>query len=182
MAYGAKANGLIQTTETKNTKAARATPTQSNNDGSGINITFTQSNSSRKPLVYLDRILRQWTSDPGILGKDTLMPGSSLESLNQIFEIREQELPEDTILNSFTGKIQNITQLCIRFAEEIMQNILSSLDSIPSSIKTFLREIIANTKEGDLSVLSLADTFVITGFFIQKWIAFGFRWCLSQLR
>lgn len=60
-----------------------------------------------------------------------------------------------------------------------MQNILSSLDSIPSSIKTFLRDIIANTKEGDLSVLSLADTFVITGFFIQKWIAFGFRWCLS---
>ena len=31
-------------------------------------------------------------------------------------------------------------------------------------------------------MLSLADAFVITGFFIQKWIAFGFRWCLSKLR
>lgn len=33
-------------------------------------------------------------------------------------------------------------------------------------IKSFLKEIITNTKEGDHSILSLADTFVITGFFI----------------
>ena len=31
-------------------------------------------------------------------------------------------------------------------------------------------------------MLSLADAYVLTGFFIQKWVAFGFRWCLSQLR
>ena len=63
-----------------------------------------------------------------------------------------------------------------------MQNIFNNLDSIPESIKNFLKEIITNTKEGDYNVLSLADSFVITGFFIQKWVAFGFRWCLSQLR
>ena len=63
-----------------------------------------------------------------------------------------------------------------------MQNIFSNLDKIPQSIKTFLKEIICNTKEGDQSVLTLADSFVITGFFIQKWVAFGFRWCLSQLK
>ena len=60
-----------------------------------------------------------------------------------------------------------------------MQNIFNNLDSIPESIKNFLKEIITNTKEGDYNVLSLADSFVITGFFIQKWVAFGFRWCLS---
>ena len=60
-----------------------------------------------------------------------------------------------------------------------MQNIFTNLDSIPESIKNFLKEIITNTKEGDYNVLSLADSFVITGFFIQKWVAFGFRWCLS---
>lgn len=49
---------------------------------------------------------------------------------------------------------------------------------IPASVKTFLIEIIENTKEGDAGVLSLADTYVLTGFFIQKWIAYGFRWCL----
>jgi hypothetical protein len=53
---------------------------------------------------------------------------------------------------------------------------------IPASVKTFLIEIIENTKEGDAGVLSLADTYVLTGFFIQKWIAYGFRWCLQQLR
>ena len=30
--------------------------------------------------------------------------------------------------------------------------------------------VIRNTKEGDNSPLSLADAFVLTGFFIQKWI------------
>ena len=50
---------------------------------------------------------------------------------------------------------------------------------IPISIRNFLIDIITNTKEEDASLLTLADTFVLTGFFVQKWIAFGFRWCLS---
>jgi len=66
----------------------------SNNKGirrsiSGNNLSFNNSNSSRKPLVYLDQVLRQWTSDPANQVRDKLVPGSSLETLNQIFEIRE---------------------------------------------------------------------------------------------
>ncbi len=38
--------------------------------------------------------------------------------------------------------------------------------------------IIMNTKEGDDTVLSLADAYVLTGFYIQKWVAFGFRWSI----
>ena len=87
--------------------------------------------------------------------------------------MRAQDLPQDN--PSVTGKIQNLTQLCVRFAEEIVQNILNSIDQVPLAIKKFLIEIIANTKEGDAGVLSLADAYVLTGFFIQKWIAFGFR-------
>ena len=62
--------------------------------------------------------------------------------------------------------MQNLTQLAIRLTEEIAQNILSNAASVPLQIKTFLREIIFNTKEGDSAVLSLADAFVISGFFI----------------
>ena len=129
----------------------------------------------------MDRVLKEWSSDPNCVG-DTLCPGSTLTNLNQIFEISAQELHQDDMMNTVTGKIQNITQLCVRFAEEIVQNILNSIDQVPLAIKTFLIDIIANTKEGDAGVLSLADAYVLTGFFIQKWIAFGFRWCLSQLR
>jgi len=56
--------------------------------------------------------------------------------------------------------------MTIRFAEEIVQNIMSCIHKVPAAIKTFLIDIIANTKEGDASVLTLADTFVLTGFFI----------------
>ena len=49
-------------------------------------------------------------------------------------------------------------------------------------MREFLCEIIENTKEGDAGTLSLADAYVLTGFFIQKWVSFGFRWCLTQLR
>jgi len=56
--------------------------------------------------------------------------------------------------------------LIIRFAEEIVQNIFSQTDLIPAAVKTFLIEIIENTKEGDQGVLSLADAYVLTGFFI----------------
>ena len=80
------------------------------------NSSFT---TSRRPLVYLDRVLKEWSSDPNCVG-DTLCPGSTLATLNQIFEISAQELPQDTMLNTVTGKIQNITQLCVRFAEEIV--------------------------------------------------------------
>ena len=73
--------------------------------------------TSRKPLVYLDRVLKEWSSDPNCVG-DTLCPGSTLTNLNQIFEMSAQELPkEDTTVS---GKIQNLTQLCVRFAEEIV--------------------------------------------------------------
>ena len=91
-----------------------------------------------------------------------------------------QELPQND--TTVTGNLSNLSQLCVRFAEEIVQNIFNSIDQVPLAIKTFLIDIIANTKEGDAGVLSLADAYVLTGFFIQKWIAFGFRWCLSQLR
>ena len=57
-------------------------------------------------------------------------------------------------------------QVAIRFAEQIIQNILAKGDRIPASIKAFLIDIIENTKEGDAGVLSLADSFVLTGFFI----------------
>jgi len=56
--------------------------------------------------------------------------------------------------------------MCIRFAEEIVQSILSRADLIPQSIKQFLVMVIEKTKEGDKSILSLADSFVLTGFFI----------------
>jgi len=39
-----------------------------------------------------------------------------------------------------------------------------------------------NTKEGDDTVLSLADAYVLSGFYIQKWVAFGFRYCLTELK
>lgn len=102
--------------------------------------------------------------------------------MNRIFDIKEEELPLDTMLNTFTGKVQNITQLAIRFAEEILQSIFSRVDEIPDHLKRFLRTIIENTKEGDLNTLSLADAFVISGFYVQKWVSFGFLWCLSRLR
>ena len=140
------------------------------------------SSTSRRPLSYLDKVVKEWTSDPAIRGKDSFLPGKSLDTLNELFSIGQKELPNDSMINAFTGKPQNSTQLVIRFAEEIVQNIFSKADQIPVSIKAFLIEIIENTKEGNAGVLSLADAFVLTGFFIQKWIAFGFRWCLTKLR
>lgn len=133
-------------------------------------------------MAYLERIVKEWTSDPGIRGRDSFLPGKSLDSLNDLFKIEAKELPTDSMINAFTGKPQNVTQTIIRFAEEVVQNILRKADLIPPAIKAFLIEIIENTKEGDAKVLSLADAFVLTGFFIQKWIVFGFRWCLNQLR
>lgn len=114
----------------------------------------------------MDKVLKEWTIDPFVPGKDALSPGKSLTQLNEIFAIRAGELPDDTILNSFTGKVSNLTQLCIRFAEDVIQKILSTSDKIPLTIKQFLLSIIRNTKEGDLNVLSLADAYVLTGFFI----------------
>ena len=124
------------------------------------------STSSRRPMAYLDRVLREWTCDAGVHGLDTLMPASTLTQLNEIFKIRQQELPADTMLNSFTGKIQTCTQLAVRFAEQVTQNIFEHLGKIPTTVKTFLIEIIENTKEGDKGVLSLADCYVVTGFLI----------------
>ena len=136
-----------------------------------------------KGASYLDRIVKEWTSDPGIRGYDSLVPGKTLDSLNNLFLIRSDELPTDTMINSFTGDAdQSPSHLAIRFAEEIVQNIFSHPEWIPSSVREFLCEIIENTKEGDAGILSLADAYVLTGFFIQKWVAFGFRWCLTQIR
>lgn len=130
----------------------------------------------------MDKVVKEWTSDPGIRGKDSFLPGKSLDSLNELFGIGQKELPNDSMINAFTGMPKDSTQIVIRFAEEIVQNIFRKAELIPVSIKAFLIEIIENTKEGDAGVLSLADAFVLTGFFIQKWVTFGFRWCLSKLR
>ena len=91
-----------------------------------------------KHYVYLDKVLKEWTADPEVSDKDSLILGRSLKHINAFFAIKAEELPHDTILNSFTGKISNLTQMCIRFAEEIVQNILSKPDRIPPSIKNFL--------------------------------------------
>ena len=53
------------------------------------------SSASRKPLAYLDRILKEWSSDPAVPGRDNLYPGSSLDDLNQIFDIDANELTEE---------------------------------------------------------------------------------------
>lgn len=117
-------------------------------------------------MVYLNQVLKEWTVDPYVARRDAVTPGKSLPDLNEIFGIRAEELPDDTILNCFTGRIQNLTHLCIRFAEDVVQKILSTVERIPQTIKQFLLSIIRNTKEGDQSILSLADAFVLTGFFI----------------
>lgn len=72
--YLAKTTGTIGTTRSISSNKAHS---------------FTGSTSSRKPLVYLDQVMRMWTSDPANQSTDQLAPGSSLETLNQIFEIRE---------------------------------------------------------------------------------------------
>ena len=119
-----------------------------------------------KNFVYLDKIVKEWTTDLEVIAKDPLVLGKSLEQINAFFAIKAEELPQDTILNSFTGRISNLTQMCIRFAEEIVQNILSRADLIPQAVKQFLVMVIRNSKEGDQDVLSLADSLVIFGFFI----------------
>ena len=119
-----------------------------------------------KNFVYLDKIVKEWTTDLEVVAKDPLVLGKSLEQINAFFAIKAEELPHDTILNSFTGRISNLTQMCIRFAEEIVQSILSRADLIPQAVKQFLVMVIRNSKEGDRDVLSLADSLVIFGFFI----------------
>jgi len=54
--------------------------------------------SSRKPLVYLDRVLKEWTSDPGDRNRDMLVTGSTIDSLNHIFESKPNGPPEETTL------------------------------------------------------------------------------------
>ena len=49
--------------------------------------------SSRKPLCYLDRVLKEWTSDPGDRNRDMLVTGSTIDSLNHIFEVNTDGLP-----------------------------------------------------------------------------------------
>lgn len=55
--------------------------------------------TGRRPLAYLDKVVREWISDPAIRSKDTLLPGNSLESLNDLFKIEAKELPDNTIIN-----------------------------------------------------------------------------------
>ena len=52
-----------------------------------------------KHFVYLDKVLKEWTADPEVKNKDSLLLGQSLEHINAFFAIRAEELPHDTILN-----------------------------------------------------------------------------------
>ena len=53
----------------------------------------TASTSSRKPSTYLESVLKDWSSDPSLRGVDAFVPGQALANLNQIFLIKEKELP-----------------------------------------------------------------------------------------
>ena len=59
-----------------------------------------------------------------------------------------------------------MTQISIKFAEDIVQGLLRKKNLITRQIKKYLQMIIMNTKEGDETVLSLADACVLTGFYI----------------
>ena len=56
------------------------------------------------------------------------------------------------------------------------------MDDFPTTLKAYLKRVINNTRDLVSEQLSLADMFVLSDFLFQKWLCYGFKYCLVFLK